>query len=140
MAFVPLVNGLSYVWANITVPLFGVPLQGITKISYKRKQDKKNNYGSGVEPVSRGYGIVEYEASMEIYLEEWANIIKAAGNADPLGIEPFDIPVSFGGSKVLARTDILKNAEFLEDPMESASGDTKILVTIPLLIAGVIHR
>ena len=52
----PLINGVNYSWANISVILFGQPVIGIVSIMYKAKQEKKNNYGSGTEPVSRGYG------------------------------------------------------------------------------------
>jgi hypothetical protein len=52
MPATPLINGINYSWANITVVLFGVPVVGILKIDYKRKQKKENNYGFGSEPVS----------------------------------------------------------------------------------------
>ena len=52
----PLINGINYSWANVKVILFGVPVVGITKIEYKTKQKKENQYGAGYEPISRGYG------------------------------------------------------------------------------------
>ena len=60
----PLINGINYSWANITVIGLGVPFIGITKIDYNAKQEKTNNYGAGSQPVSRGYGRVEYEGSL----------------------------------------------------------------------------
>ena len=50
----PLINGVNYSWSNIKFNLFGVPVVGITEINYTRKQNKENQYGAGVEPVSRG--------------------------------------------------------------------------------------
>src|SRR5438270_10321921 len=94
----PLINGRNYSWANITVVLFGVPVVGIVKIDYKRKQKKTNNYGAGSQPVSRGYGNVEYDGSIDLYLDEWKRIIASAPNRDPLQIPPFDIQVVYGGS------------------------------------------
>ena len=61
-----LVNGVSYSWVHITFILYGVPVKGITKITWKKKSDKVNNYGAGPDPVSRGYGRNEYEASIEL--------------------------------------------------------------------------
>lgn len=133
----PLINGVSYGWGNISLVLFGVPVVGITKIDYKRKQTKENLYGVGYKPVSRGYGRYEYEGSIELYTEEWKRIIAAAPNRDPLSIAPFDIQVVFQGSRVQPDSDTLKMCEFMEDPLSSNEGDTSIKVTIPLIIGDI---
>lgn len=129
-----LINGVNYSWGSVTLVLFGVPVIGITKISYKRAQKKENNYGWGQEPVSRGYGNKEYEGSLELYTDEWKRIIAASPNRDPTAIPWFDIPVVFGGTRLLPDKDILRAVEFLEDPLEANQGDTKLLVTVPLII------
>jgi hypothetical protein len=136
----PLVNGTNYVWANIKLVLFGVPVVGVTKIEYKRKQTKENNFGAGTEPISRGYGNVEYEGSISLYLDEWKKIKLASPNRDPLAIAPFDIQVIYGGSRVTAIVDVLRNVEFTEDPLSTSQGDTKIIVDIPLIIGGIVSR
>lgn len=137
MPTTPLINGTSYAWANISVNPFGVPLTGIVAISYKRKQNKTNNYGAGVEPVSRSRGIKEYEGSIEVYLDEWKAFIASSPNRDPLDIPAFDIPVTFGGTGVLTTKDVLRAVEFLEDPLDGKSGDTTLKCTIPLIIGGI---
>lgn len=133
----PLVNGINYSWNNVTVILFGVPVVGITKISYKRKQEKANNYGAGSKPVSRGYGRYEYEGSIELYTDEWKRIIAASPDRDPLSIEAFDIQVVYGGTRVTPNKDVLKMVEFLEDPLDANEGDTSLKVTIPIIIADI---
>ena len=135
----PIINGINYSWANITLNLFGVPVVGITKIDYKRKQKKENNYGIGSQPVSRGYGNYEYEGSIELYLDEWKRIIAAAPNRDPLLIPPFDIQVVYAGRGIIADKDVLKAVEFTEDNFTANQGDTKLMVTIPIVI-GLIER
>lgn len=135
----PLINGINYSWANITVIGLGVPFIGITKIDYNAKQEKTNNYGAGSQPVSRGYGRVEYEGSIELYLDDWKRIIAAAPNRNPLEIPFFDISVVFSGAGVLPTTEVLRSVEFLENPMTANEGDTKLLITIPLII-GTIER
>lgn len=134
-----IVQGIAYSWANISVILFGVPLVGITSIEYKRKQKKDNNYGAGTQPVSRGYGQYEYEGSLELYLETWKAVIAGAPDRDPMQIGPFDIPVTYSGQGVTTMKDTLMACEFIEDPLESKSGDTKILVKVPIII-GMIKR
>ena len=133
----PLINGTNYSWSNVTVNPFGTPLAGIVAINYKRKQTKTNNYGAGVEPVSRGYGQKEYDGDIEVYLDEWKAFIAAAPGRDPLAIPPFDIPVTFNGSGVIATKDTLRAVEFMEDPLEAKSGDTKLTVKIPLIIGSI---
>jgi hypothetical protein len=135
----PLINGINYSWANITLVLFGVPVVGITKIEYKRKQKKENNYGFGSQPVSRGYGNYEYEGSLEIYQDEWQRICAAAPNGDPLLIPPFEVQVVYSGRGILANKDVLKAVEFTEDNFTANQGDTKLMVSVPLVI-GLIER
>ena len=140
MASVPLINGINYSWGNIKLILFGVPVIGITKIEYKRSQKKENNYGIGFEPISRGYGNVTYEASIEIYQDEWKRIIASSPNNDPLSIAPFDIQVVYAGSNAQIKVDTLQMCEFLEDGLVANQDDTKLLVTLPLVIAGIVHE
>lgn len=136
-AIVPLINGTNYSWNSVKVVLFGVPVVGITKLDYKAKQVKENNYGMGSEPVSRGIGNKEYEGSIELYVDELKRIIDASPDRDPLAIPPFDIQVIYGGTRVLPNVDVLQAVEFLENPFNASQGDSKILITIPLVIGGI---
>jgi hypothetical protein len=136
MPITPLINGVNYSWANITLSLFGVPVKGITKIDYNRKQTKENNYGAGAEPISRGYGNIEYEGSIDLYLDEWKAICKSAPSGDPLAIAPFNVIITYGVNRATAIVDTLQMVEFMEDPLSTSQGDTKIVVTIPLVIGG----
>jgi len=133
----PLINGVNYSWANIKLVLFGIPVIGITSINYNRKQKKENNYGFGSQPISRGYGNYEYSGDLELYLDEWKNIIAASPIRDPLQIAPFSITVLYGSSAVNAAKDVLRAVEFLEDPFAAKQGDTKLLVKIPLIIGSI---
>jgi hypothetical protein len=134
---VPVINGVNYSWANISLILFGTPVIGITAIDYKRKQEKKNNYGAGQQPVSRGYGNYEYEGSIELYMDVWKQIISSSPNRDPLLIPMFDIPVVYGGTGVLTTKDVLRGCEFTEEGLDTKSGDTRILIKIPLIIGSI---
>lgn len=137
MPFTPLVNGVNYSWVNVSLILFGAPVVGIVAIDYKRKQEKKNNYGAGKKPVSRGYGREEYEGSIELYLDEWKAIIAASPNRNPNEIPMFDIPVTFSGDGVLTMKDVLRSCEFMEDAVEMKEGDTRFTVKVPLIIGDI---
>ena len=134
-----LVNGTEYSWGGIVLELFGVPVQGITAISYKKKQAKTNNYGAGTKPVSRGYGKEECDGSIEVLRSEWTKVIAASPSQNPLAIGWFPISVTYGTSMADATIDILQGVEFLEDPFDAKEGDTKLLVKLPLIIADIEH-
>jgi hypothetical protein len=140
MAAIPLINGINYSWGNIKMILFGVPIIGITKIDYKRTQKKDNNYGWGYEPISRGYGNIEYEASIEIYQDELKRIIASAPNNDVLSIAPFDIQIIYAGNNATIKIDTLQMCEFKNDTVTASQDDSKLLVTIDLVIAGILHE
>lgn len=138
MAGLPaLVNGAAYGWVNILFAPFGVPLAGITKITYERKQNKVDNFGAGDKPTSRGYGNYSYTCQVEVYQEEWEKFIAAAPERDPMLIPPFPIPVVFGGSRVTAKKHTLLMCEFLNDPMNSSQGDTSNKLTIDIIVADI---
>ena len=134
----PLINGVNFSWSNVKLILFGVPIVGITKIDYKTKQKKENQYGAGYEPISRGYGNKEYEGSIEIYTDELKRIIALAPNRDLMQIPPFQIQVIFeDATGVLVTTDTLEMCEFMEEGLSVSQGDTKILTSLPLAIGAI---
>lgn len=139
MPVTPLINGVAYSWSNVKVNLFGVPVVGITEVNFNNKQKKENNYGAGINPVSRGYGNVEPEADITIYWDEWIKIIDASPDKNPLNIAPFDIQILFGGSSVNFKQVNLRSCEFLEDPFQAKQGDNKLVVKIPLIVGLIEH-
>jgi hypothetical protein len=134
-----LINGINYSWSNIQFVLFGVVVIGIVKIDYKSKQTKTNNYGLGKKPISRGHGNVEYEGSIDIYMDELRAIIDAAPSKDPLEVPMFDVVVLATGLSVLPLNDTLKDVEFMEDVFSFSQGNSKSTVTIPLVIGDIVH-
>ena len=134
----PLINGINGAWNDVTVTANGRILVGITAITYNVKQKKENNYGAGAEPVSRGYGAKEYDGGeMELYLEEWKKFIADSPDGDPLLESPFDIAVTFGDSESAIKKDVLTMCEFTENNMTTKQGDTKIMVKVPFVFAGI---
>lgn len=134
-----LINGVNYSWANLSWVIFGIPMVGITEISYTRKRDSKNNYGAGNEPVSIGYGNFEYSGSITVYTDELRQISKSAPNKSILEISPFSATNIFSGDGVNYQTDKLSNIRFLEDPFASKQNDTSILCKLPFIFAGLTH-
>ena len=132
-----MVNGINYSWGNLVCALFKTPITQITKISYKRKQAMENNYGQGNEPISRGFGKVEYEGSIEMYQDLWIQIKAAAPNGDPFQFDPFDFTMVLGGTRVAPKKTTLKFMQFMEDGFDATTGDTSLKVTIPFIFSAV---
>jgi len=133
---IPLINGINYSSANITVilPIIG-PLTGVVSIEYDTEQNISDNYALGQDPVSRGYGQNTYTGSITIYKEIWNRIIDLSPFRDPLKLPPFDITITFGGAGVPFRKETLRACNFKKNPMKVGAGDTKLECVIPLAIA-----
>ena len=137
MEFQPLINGKSYAWADITVNIGGVPVAGIVAISYKRSQEKTNNYGAGAKPVSRGRGNKEFEASITLHMEEVERLLLASPNRDLLDVPAFDINITYQSSDTQVANHVLKSCEFTEEACDIAQGDAVIEMELPLVIADI---
>jgi hypothetical protein len=92
---VPLINGVSYTHADIVLNILGRPIPGVTSISYSDLQEITNNYGTGYLPTSRGFGPVNFEASITLTSEEVQRLTEAAPSGRIQNIPDFDIGVNF---------------------------------------------
>ena len=134
--FVPNINGRAYDWASLRAQLLGQTIAGITAVSYGLKQEKVNNYGAGVNPVSRGYGKREPEASITLEMKEVERIQAALPPGGSLmDIPPFPVVVSFVNASNQLVTHTLHNCEFTQNKREIKTGDTNIEVELPLILS-----
>lgn len=135
MAFQPLVNGTAYSWSQITLNLLGVPVAGVSSISYNEEQEMVDNFGAGNRPVSRGIGRITTEGSLTLHMEEVEALQAAVTTGRLQDIPEFDVVVAYlpvGGNIV---THTLKNCRFKNNGREISEGDTAINVEIPLQIS-----
>lgn len=135
----PLINGRSYSWADVTWNLGGVPVIGTVKIQYDETQVKEDNYGAGVNPISRGYGNKAATASVTLRAEEVEAIMDRAPNGNLLDYGSFDVTVQYMIGAVV-KTHVLKNVEFTKNERNMSQGDTKIDVDLPLIVSHIIWK
>lgn len=138
----PLINGTRHSWASIELVLFGITITGVTAVSYKKKSTITNEYGAGGEPVHRGVGNNEYEASITLMKYEVDRIMAALPAGKSLGdIAPFNIAVVYKpqGNDIL-KTDVIQQCQFLEQGIDTKQNDTKIEVALPLLPGGILFN
>jgi len=137
----PLINGRAYDYAQIVVQMLGVPVAGITAVSYTEEQEKVNNFGAGSRPVSRGHGAINASGSITISMNDIEAIRDAAKEygGSLLGIPAFDVVVTYlNAQKVVTHT--LKNCEFLNDGVEATQGDTNLEKAFDLVMSHVTYR
>jgi hypothetical protein len=134
---IPFINGTRHSWASITINLLGRIVTGVSAISYEEKQEKKNNYGAGIFPVSRGLGKYEASAKITLFSYEVDAILKTIGLGKRLiDIEPFDIVVTYMpvGSDLLVN-HLIRNAEFTNNKRDIKQGDTVVETEFDLVIS-----
>jgi len=128
-----LINGQAYTWAQIKINILGRQIIGVTKITYKESEEMQDNFGAGNRPISRSYGKIETEASIEMYMEE----IEALQAATPEGrlqsIPEFDIVVSYQPTLGQIKNHTLHNCRFKENSREPGNEDMAIKAEIPMI-------
>lgn len=136
---VVLVNGRAYDYTQITAIVLGVPLAGISSITYIEEQEKANNFGTGNRPVSRGRSAIDASGSLEISMNDVEALRDAAPNGSLVQIPSFDIVLVFGNPQKPV-THILKNVEFTNDGVETTQADTDVKRTFDIIMSHVKYR
>ena len=130
---VPLINGVEYGWADVVLAINGVPVSGITAISYGEKQDVANIYGAGRYPVARGKGRITPSAKITLLASEVLAIQSQSINRRLQDIAPFDITVTYLPDSGIVHTDKIRNCQFTENKRDIKEGDMSIGVELELV-------
>ena len=130
---VPLINGVEYDWASVVLAINGVPVTGITAISYGEKQDVSNIYGAGRYPVARGKGRITPTAKITLLASEVLAIQSQSINRRLQDIAPFDITVTYMPDSGIIHTDKIRNCQFTENKRDVKEGDMSIGVELELV-------
>lgn len=132
----PYVNGTRHSWASIQINLLGRTVTGCVAISYDDTQEKTNNYGSGIYPVSRGNGRYTATAKITLHHYEVQAIERAAAGMRLQAIPEFDIVVAYKpiGQDALV-TDFIRNCQFINNKRDIKEGDTVIAVELDLIVS-----
>jgi hypothetical protein len=132
-----LLNGVEYGWSDIKVTILGRKLEGIVAVDYEMKQEKKNVYGRGSNPVSRGRGNKEYEASITLTGKEYAALEASIPKTKSiLDIPPFRVDISYApddGSN-LVKNDALVDVEFTNIKKDAKQGDDSMQHELKLIV------
>ncbi|MGN7787418.1 hypothetical protein ACTJIJ_22990 [Niabella sp. 22666] len=134
---VPLINGRAYSWASVSVVLAGVPVIGITAISYGDLTEMENGYGAGQMPIDRGEGNYIPDAPK---LTLRAGVVDSLQESAPNGrlqdLGVFDIIVMYlvGTTK---KTHKVRNCQFTNNKRDIKQGDKIVNVELDLICSHV---
>tara|TARA_R110002111_G_scaffold103084_1_gene159690 strand:- start:452 stop:880 length:429 start_codon:yes stop_codon:yes gene_type:complete len=133
----PFINGVQPSWGSIKVNLLGRTVSGIKKINYSDPQNKEHIRGAGNHPIGRGDGDFDPTAGLEFIEFETRALMDALDEGERLqDIPPFDIVVTFKPkNSPLLRTDIIRNAQFLSNGIDTSQGDTELVHNHDLIIS-----
>lgn len=137
MALTTLINGAGYTWSDVIVNILGVPVVGITKISYKKNRKMENFYGQGSMPVNRGFGNFEFEGKITLYFDEVEALKKLVASHDLQDIPEFDIQVSFASINVPVTQHSIRKCRFMNNGVEVSQGDMKVEVELDLIVGDI---
>jgi hypothetical protein len=136
----PLINGRAYDYSQITFIIEGVPVSGISKISYKEEQPVEGNKGAGEYDVSVGLGGISCSGSIEISMNDVEALRDVAPTRGSLLSLPFSDIICVFGNPQKVQTHTLKNTKFKNDGVDSSTGDTDIKMTFDIYISHIIYR
>jgi hypothetical protein len=139
MKNVPLINGRAYSFVDVVVKIAGVIAPSVMKIDYTEDQEKKNNFGTGERPTSRGKGKIEAKASIDLSMNDVEAIRDVAPDGSLLNLPPFDIEVHFLNAQKVV-THVIKNCEFVNDGVSAGLDDQDIKFSFNLIPSHILYR
>lgn len=132
-----LINGTQYAHADIVINILGIPVIEVTEISYSDMQEITNNYGTGNQPTSRGFGVIDPIASITIAKKEFDRIRLAAPNGKIQNIPDFPVGINYATEDGDFTRDRLNRCRFKGQDVSSSQGNSAIYVTLELAVASI---
>lgn len=132
---IPLVNGKSYEFADVSLNVLGADLVGCQAINYGETADIKNVYTTGRFATSRTYGQVTPTASITFLMEDVQSIMAVAPFGRIYEIPEFDIVVCYTDASLIPVKHVLKNVKFAKQEVDTKSGGGEIPMKLDLVIS-----
>ena len=134
-----LINGKAYDHTQLEIRLLGGQVFGVQNINYQQEQEKENNFGVGNNPVSRGKGAKNTSVSIELSMNDVEAIRDSVATRNLLDIPAFDINITFLNEQRVVN-HVIKNAEFVNDGVESSVGDKDITRSFDLVASDILYK
>ena len=131
------INGVAYAHANIVINILGVPVIGVTEISYSDAQEIVSNYGSGHLPISVGFGTVTFTGSITFEMGEVEKLTEVSPDGRIQNIPFFDIGVNFLTEDGKFARHRLKQCRFKQRNVSSTTNNNQLTESIELHISDI---
>ena len=131
------INGVAFAHGDIVVNILGVPVLGVTDITYDDPQDIESNYGTGHKPISVGFGKIIYTGTITIEMGDVEALMKVAPGNRLQNIPFFDIGVNFITEDGKLARHSLKQCRFKGRSVTSAVDNTQLTEAIELHISDI---
>jgi len=133
----PNINGVAYAHSDIIVNVLGVPVVGVTEISYSDPQQMELNYGAGNKPISVGFGKIEPTGSITMEMHEIEKLTEVAPFGRIQNIPFFDIGVNFKTEDGKFARHRLIQCRFKGRAVTSAVDNMQLTETLELLVSDI---
>jgi len=131
------INGVAYSHSNIVINILGVPIIGVTDISYADPQDIVPNYGTGNKPISVGFGKISPDGSITLEMGEVEKLTAVAPDGRIQNIGFFDIGVNFLTEDGKFARHRLKQCRFKGRAASSAVDNNQLTEVLALHISDI---
>ena len=131
-----LVNGVEWTHHDIKFLFQGIPIIGISQISYSSPQDINQNYGTGSKPVSFGYGAKKPTANITMSMTEYQRLAQSAPEGEIQNYDLFDIIIAFAGENGFF-THRLLSCKMKGPAIDSTVDNSQIEVKIELAVGDI---
>jgi hypothetical protein len=106
----PLINGVFHEWSSVEFKIKGKVYRRVKSINYQEELKPTKVYGTSADPIGRTRGMREAEGDVEVYLDEFRQIVADVGAG--FGELVFDVTVSYSETAVSTVTDHLIGCRF----------------------------
>lgn len=132
----PLINGHRYDWSSVRITIDGIPYTGVKSINYRQTMTPGLMRGTRAQPTGRTRGQYEPEGSIEIYKEDYQEIIKALSKNGALGYMEVSFPilVQYSSGILAPITDTLTGCRIASDEDSPSEGADPFTVNCDLSV------
>lgn len=129
-----IINGNAYSNSDCEFFIDGIPVSGVTNISFTSNRDYEQNYGLPAHSFNRGAGKISHEGSITLYNDELEALRNASATGFLFDIPPVDMVLVIAPIGKTPVTYTLKNVKMVNDGISTGSDSTSIETDITLNI------
>jgi len=138
----PLVNGHRCDWSSVRINAAGKSYTGVKSINYRQALTPGVMRGTRSQPTGRTRGIYEPEGSLEMYKEDYQELITDLAKGGTLGYMEvsFQVVVQYTPSGLAVITDTLAGVRLASDEDSPSEGSDPLTVSCDLSIMYVLRN